>query len=164
MIKDRIDIIIERSHAACPELGTDATRIVGRALRLGALFDQHLSKVLARHNMNLPTYRVLAALRRTESPHQLTPSQLLDALLVTSGGMTNLLTRIEAQGYIRRRPHPRDRRGVLVQLTVLGKSRIDKLLPVYVAAEHSLLVGLQDKEKDRLSRLLRKLMLASENP
>jgi len=101
---------------------------------------------------------VLATLRRSGSPYALTPTDLYEATMVTSGAMTNRLDRLEKAGLILRGPHPNDRRGIVVQLTGKGLALIDEALTAHVANEHEILAGLNDAERETLSRLLEKLI------
>ncbi|MGH2944884.1 MAG: MarR family winged helix-turn-helix transcriptional regulator [Solirubrobacteraceae bacterium] len=45
---------------------------------------------------------------------QLTPRQLGELLGLTSGGTTALVHRLEEAGHVTRRPHPRDRRSIIL--------------------------------------------------
>jgi predicted dehydrogenase len=56
-------------------------------------------------------FDVLATLRRSGDPYMLSPTRLYEAAMISSGGMTNRLDRLERAGLIERRPDPSDRRG-----------------------------------------------------
>ena len=85
---------------------------------------------------------MLAALRRAGAPYQLSPGQLLQETLVTSGTMTNRVDRLAARGWVTREEHPGDRRGVLVRLTSEGRTAVDSALTDLLQAERSMLDGL----------------------
>jgi DNA-binding MarR family transcriptional regulator len=57
----------------------------------------------------------LEALEQLEQG-SLTQRQLADRLFLTSGGTTLLVDRLEQRGFVSRRPHPSDRRAVLLEL------------------------------------------------
>src|SRR6516162_9665364 len=59
----------------------------------------------------------LDALEHLEAAGPLTQRQLGERLALTSGAITMLVDRLERAGLVRRRPHPRDRRAVLVELS-----------------------------------------------
>ena len=59
-------------------------------------------RVLAQHGLKYPVYAVLVTIRVAGHPFRMSPKELLDTLLVTSGGLSNLLRRMEADGYVRR--------------------------------------------------------------
>ena len=80
--------------------------------------------------------------------------------MMTSGGMTAAIDRLERKGFVGRSPNPNDRRGSLVGLTPTGIEVIDRAMAVHVDVEHELVATLDVKERDRLVALLRSLLLA----
>jgi DNA-binding MarR family transcriptional regulator len=82
--------------------------------------------------------------------------------LLSSGGMTKRIDRLEREGLVERRPDPADRRGTLIRLTEQGHALIDEALEAHVANEERLLAGLAPAERQRLDRLLRKLLAGLE--
>lgn len=68
---------------------------------------------------------VLAALRSQPMPWQLTPTELYRALLLSSGGLTKILHRLEASGWIDRPANPADGRSRLVRLTRSGERQLE---------------------------------------
>jgi MarR family transcriptional regulator, organic hydroperoxide resistance regulator len=56
---------------------------------------------------------------------------IADELVITVGGTSKLVDRIEASGYCRRRPNPEDRRSSIVQLTAAGKRLLAKATTVF---------------------------------
>ena len=59
----------------------------------------------------------LDALEHLEADGPLSQRELGDRLALTSGAITMLVDRLSAHGWVRRRPHPSDRRVVQVELT-----------------------------------------------
>jgi DNA-binding MarR family transcriptional regulator len=88
----------------------------------------------------------------------LSPTRLYEAAMISSGGMTNRLDRLERAGLIERRPDPSDRRGKLIALTTAGRRVIDGTIARHVANEEQLLSVLSTAEQERLNALLRKLI------
>jgi DNA-binding MarR family transcriptional regulator len=84
--------------------------------------------------------------------------------MITSGGMTKRLDRLEKAGLVERCPDPTDRRGVLIRITRQGRATIDSTLDTLLDAEREAVVGaLPDiADRDRLVGLLRELLLAFE--
>ena len=78
--------------------------------------------------------------------------------MLSSGGMTNRIDRLEAAGLIERRKHPTDRRGVLVALTPSGLELIEKLVLLHVDNERAMLSALSGDEQRQLDQLLAKLL------
>jgi DNA-binding MarR family transcriptional regulator len=115
-------------------------------------------------DLTVADYDVLATLRRRAGEAGLNPRDVQRAVMVTSGGMTKRLDRLEQAGLIERRPDPTDRRGVLIRLTPQGRSAIDKALDAMLGVERQTLERAITDEADRarLEELLRQLLLAFE--
>jgi DNA-binding MarR family transcriptional regulator len=100
---------------------------------------------------------VLAALRRSDPPHSLTPTELSRSVLVNSATMTERLTRLERRGLINRTHSEQDRRSVSVGLTPDGHALVDRAAEDLVAVQAQLLQGLSEADRKALARLLAKL-------
>ena len=74
-------------------------------------FQQAYSDTFQPLGLNDGDYGVLAPLRRAGEPYTLTPTELARHRMMTSGGMTAALDRLEQKGFIDRLPNPADRRG-----------------------------------------------------
>ena len=120
MKQDHVDFIQAQWAQEKPDLDTSPMGVVGRISRISRHLDQLLQKNYAQFGLNGGEFDVLAALRRSGHPYQLTPTQLFNSLMLSSGAMTNRLDRLEDEGLIKRAPNPKDRRGILVTLTGQG--------------------------------------------
>lgn len=128
-----------------------------QAARPGPLF------AFAEHGLDGWEFDVLAALRRAGDPYELTPGQLVAETLVTSGTMTTRVDRLIGRGLVLRRPDPRDRRGVLVQLTPSGRDVVDGALSTLLTHEQRLVAALSPKDRAVLPDMLRRLLLVATN-
>jgi DNA-binding MarR family transcriptional regulator len=61
------------------------------------------------------------------------PSELAGLLDITTASATELIDRLQALGFVRRRPHPRDRRRLLVELTDTGAQEIGAVFGSFTA-------------------------------
>jgi DNA-binding MarR family transcriptional regulator len=84
------------------------------------------------------------------------------ALLLSSGAMTNRVDRLETAGLVRRVPDPKDRRGVLVELTERGVELIEGAVTEQAAKEADVLGVLSPKDLGALNDLLRKVLSSLE--
>jgi DNA-binding MarR family transcriptional regulator len=159
---DHIDRVRAEWAAERPELDTAPVEVVGRIGRLARLLDRRLDAVFAEHGLRRDTFDVLAALRRSGPPYELSPSDLYTRLMRTSGAVTNRLQRLEREGLVERVPDPRDGRGLLVRLTARGRRLVDRAAPPHLDNERELLGALSPAEQRTLARLLRKLLLSIE--
>jgi DNA-binding MarR family transcriptional regulator len=76
--------------------------------------------------------------------------------------MTNRLDRLQRRGLVLRRPDPDDGRGIRVRLTPRGQGLVDAAVTDLLAREEALLAALPDRDRDRLARLLRAVLLHFE--
>lgn len=159
---DRIDGIIEQWQRERPELELEPLAIVGRLLRAADLANSSLGRGVAELGLQPGWFDVLAALRRDGPPYALNPGQLLETMMVTSGGLTKRLDRLVEAGLVERSADPDDRRGTRVRLTPRGKAIIDRAIAVHIWNEAALLDGLTAAERHTLDGLLRKLLARLE--
>jgi DNA-binding MarR family transcriptional regulator len=162
---DHIDGILAQWRRERPDLDMAPLALVGRLLRAAQLADATLSEGLVQHGLQSGWFDLLAAMRRAGRPYELTPTELMHATMLSSGGITKRLDRLAEAGLLERRPDPSDRRGTLVRLTRSGKAIIDQALATHVANEERLLRLLTRAERRSLDDLLRKLLSGLEvNP
>jgi DNA-binding MarR family transcriptional regulator len=161
---DAIDEVIGQWERERPDLDASAKHVVGRIVRLAGVCQDAYDAAFAPLGITGADYGVLAPLRRAGEPFELTPTELARHKLMTSGGMTAALDRLERKGLLERRPNPADRRGTLVRLTAEGLAVVDEAMVRHAEAEQALVAGLGAGDRDRLATLLRRLLLAIEGP
>ncbi len=163
MASDRIDQIQGQWQQASPALDVSPLAVVGRILRIARLLERQREAVLLPHGLSLWSFDVLATLRRQPPPHQLTPTELYGALMLSSGAMTNRIDRLEADGLVERHRETSDRRSVLVRLTDKGVQLVETVLPQILGRERERLEPFTTpEERDLLAGLLRRQLLALE--
>jgi DNA-binding MarR family transcriptional regulator len=79
-------------------------------------------------------------------------------MMVGSGTLTPRLDRLAAEGWLRRRPDPDDRRGRVLVLTERGRRRVPALVERLLAVENEALAALPRTVVDRLTGDLRRLL------
>lgn len=149
-------------RAERPDLDSSGKEVVGRLLYLEGVVLQAANAALAAHGLKFQEYAVLATLRVSGAPYCMTPSNLQARLLFTSGGLSNLLKRLEANGWIKRTNDPQDGRGVLVSLTPKGRRLADRAMPDHANTELRLLKMFSAEEREQLSGLLAKMMAGQQ--
>jgi DNA-binding MarR family transcriptional regulator len=161
-VSDAVDAIVEQWRKERPDLDPSAKEVTGRIIRLASLFQQANAEVFEPLGLNDGDYGVLATLRRNGAPYELTPSELARRRMMTSGGMTAALDRLERKALIARAPNPADRRGSLVRLTDDGLSLINRAMELHSETEQRLVRGLTASDRRKLGDLLRVLLLTVE--
>jgi DNA-binding MarR family transcriptional regulator len=108
------------------------------------------------------TLDVLAMLRRSGPPFRLTAGELTHHSLISSGGVSQRLEKLERVGLVTRHIHTEDRRRIDVQLTPAGVELIDSILADLMAHEAALLDILAPWEQEDLRRVLKRLLARFE--
>lgn len=148
-----------------PHWDTGPMVLFGRLIEAGVILTRDkLGPVYARFGIQRGEFDVLATLRRAGKPYALTPTELYETSMVTSGSMTHRIDRLEASGLVERLPNPADRRGFLVQLTAKGRTLIEAALVDQMAVQKEALGTLSEDEQITLSYLLGKLIAANCDP
>jgi DNA-binding MarR family transcriptional regulator len=141
-----------------PDVDVSPMAVVARISRVARYLEVSIDATLRAYNLNHSSFGVLAALRRAGAPYRLSPSELHNSLLISSGTMTNRLDRLEGAGYVTRQPDPTDRRGVLVRLTDRGLAVVDEALVAHVEGERKMLAPLTPRQQQELADLLSQLL------
>ncbi|MBB4955006.1 DNA-binding MarR family transcriptional regulator [Agrobacterium vitis] len=159
---DAVDRILAQWNQQRPDLDVNPMGLLGRLGRLRDHLARDIEAVLQTHGLNSSSFDVLATLRRAGPPYQLSPSDLLAAMMVTSGTMTNRIDQLEKQGLVERLPNPQDRRGLLIALTDKGFDLIDKAVTDHVANQHRLVAALPATQQAALDDILRAFLATYE--
>jgi DNA-binding MarR family transcriptional regulator len=162
--QDAVDRILAQWARERPDLDTGPMSVIGRLHRLAALLEAELRPVFAAADLGDGDFDVLATLRRSGPPFRLSPGELSDSMLVTSGAVTKRVDRLERKGLVERSVSVADRRGREIQLTTEGLALTDAVVVDHWANEDRLLAALDQGERAHLAQLLRKLLLAVEGP
>ncbi|MEU6667549.1 MarR family transcriptional regulator [Streptomyces sp. NPDC046727] len=158
---DPVDAIIEQWARVRPDLDTRAMEVFGRIFRLSRAMGDRMESAYKPYGISRGEFDVLATLRRSGEPHTLSPRQLSATLMLTTGGMTGRLDKLERAGLLRRSPDPHDRRGLQVTLTDEGLRLIDEAVGAGLAEESDALSALNAEQAGHLADLLRELLRAT---
>lgn len=142
-----------------PDIDCSGKAVIGRILRLQDVILRAVDAVLSRHGLRYPAYAVLATLRASGPPFQMSPSRLKDTLLLTSGGTSNLLSRLERKGWIRRFSDVNDKRAVVVELTPAGRALADRAMVDHAEVERDLIAMFSKEEQATLAAMLSRMLV-----
>ena len=144
-MRDEVDRLIAAWKAQRPDLDLSPLGVLSRITRISRHLDIERRNAFA--DLDTWGFDVLASLRRAGAPYQLSPSQLMQETLVTSGTMTNRLDRLEELDLITREQDPSDGRGSLVTLTKAGVRAVDTAMEELLGRERNFLAPLSSDEK-----------------
>lgn len=162
MSRDWTDTLVEEWADVRPRQEMEAYEVTARISRIGQHVARSQEEAFGRFGLNRGEVGVLGALRVAGPTNQLSPTRLFKGLMLSSAGITSRLDRLERRGYVRRKPDPRDRRGVLVELTAAGRRVLEQAVGANGTREKVLLATLTRQEQKALAGLLRKLLSGLE--
>src|SRR6185437_1865096 len=122
-----------------------------RLSRVALLLEEFQHRAIDRFGLQFVDYSVLRVLQIQGPPHHLSPSRLSEVLVRSTGGMTQILDRLESAGLVTRLPYPTDRRKVIVGLTAEGLSLVKKISRAWEQQKKDLLGD--DMSAEELARL-----------
>lgn len=157
-LRDAVDRITSQWNAVRPDLDVSPIDVIGRVSRLSRLIDRRLGENFARFGLENWMYDVLATLRRSGEPYELTAGDLVRQTMVTTGAITNRIDRLEQRGFVER-AGAADRRKVLVRLTPRGHAVVEEVVDAHLATEREILAPLSPRQRDEIARLLRTTLL-----
>lgn len=134
---------------------------VGRALLKAAfLFANHPDRPYQKYDLTIAQIDVLNTLASAEGA-TLNCSEIAEQTLITKGGITGILDRLEARGLVKRVPSRDDRRSVLVRLSAKGVDLFCKLYPELTRANRAFLEKAFTAEQMKLLSGLLQLLIHS---
>lgn len=159
-MKDAVDRIGAQWAEVRPRLDTSPIAIIGRVSRLSRLVDRRLAENFRKHGLDHNwMYDVMATLRRSGAPFELTAGDLVQQTMVTTGAITNRIDRLEAKELVERVVNPNDRRQVIVRLTPSGLKLTDRVADSHYAFEEQLLASLSSRQRATIANALRSVLL-----
>jgi len=168
---DPEDLLMDRAGRARLQWQKEIPEIAGKLLPMvvigrineasQVMSTDYLTPAYAKIDLKLGEFDVLATLVRSGPPYKLTPTELYRTTMMSSGGMTARLDKLEKAGLIERCPHPEDRRALTVCVTEKGLTLIKTMMQDYVAVQAEAVDGLTMAEQEQLAGLLEKLLRAA---
>ena len=162
--EDGIDRVEQAWRRERPDIDVSSIGIVSRIWRVSRHLERERKERLAQLGTDRVTLDVLAMLPRSGPPYRLTAGELTHGSLITSGGVSQRLDKLERAGMVTRHIHPEDRRRIDVQLTSEGVQLVDSVLADLMEHESKLLDELTGAEQDDLRRTLKRLLARFEHP
>ena len=155
---DLIDKILQDWERERPDIDCGGKAVVCRILRLYSIYIDKFEARLKPLAITPNVFSVLVTIRRRGPNAEVNVKDIIDEVLVTSGGMSNLLLRIIKTKLIKKRPDPKDARSMLIKLTSHGLTIVDKAMEIQAACEREMVNTLTSEENAQLALLLKKLL------
>lgn len=158
MKSDLIDMLTHDWQREHPAFDTQAMHVVGRIMRLGRSYESEAASALAPFGLSYTEFDIVATLRRSGTPYQLTPGVLSKTVLLTSGAMTAALDRLESKNLIERVASDTDRRVRAARLTEKGAEQAILASEARFAAATLSVAALSATQRKALVSLLKTLI------
>src|SRR3954468_2660847 len=139
---DSVDFCIADIGSRYSVIDPEVEGVVDRVAAINKHVSRAFEDTLAGHGLSHGEYKLLLRLATRSGDNRMSAGDLSRALMLSSGAMTNRLDRMEKAGLVRRVPDPRDRRGVLVEMTAAGRKQIDASVTEQAAKESDVLRAL----------------------
>lgn len=164
-VVDGVDHVARDWRRERPDIDVSSIGIVTRIWRIARHLENQRREQLAGLGTDRGTMDVLAMLRRSGPPFRRSAGELTRLALITSGGVSQRLEKLERAGLITRHVDTSDRRRVDVELTASGIQLVDSTLTDLMDHDTKVLEeALDEDEQELLRRLLRKFLLSLEPP
>ncbi len=154
---DAVDEIVAQWSAERPDVDASPLHVLGRLHRSYSIYLTSIAAVFERHGLNVPAFDVLATLRRSGEPFRMTAGELASASLVSTGGITLRVDRLETAGFVRRQRTGEARRVVYIEPTQTGRALIDEAIDDHFANEAAMISELNPDDQLTLATLLSRL-------
>lgn len=136
-----------------------AMAAVTSIMRVQAILLGELDGMLRPYGLTFARYEALVLLTFSKTG-ALPLRKMGERLMVHPTSVTNIVDRLEGQGFVARRPNPADGRGVLAAITEHGREVVEQATADLMSAEF----GLSCYDEDELAELttvLRRLRVAT---
>ncbi|MEO1040587.1 MAG: hypothetical protein AAFX09_13710 [Pseudomonadota bacterium] len=117
---DLIDRIAKEWRQSFPDHDTDLITLADRIIVAGRRLEQSAANAAEHFCLDYTAMDVLLTLIRRGRPYSITPPELPDEMMVTSGALTTCLGRLTKRGRIKPGRHPHDAQLKTVILTDNG--------------------------------------------
>jgi DNA-binding MarR family transcriptional regulator len=138
-----------------PDSSAKATECAMNLVLAAELLEKRIASLLLPFDLSPATGLVLSILADSEDP--ISPNYIADRLIITRASVTSLLDSLEKRGYATRKPHPSDRRMILVELTESGRQVANQFRPIVHQHQKVWLSALNENEQEQLTDSLQRL-------
>src|SRR5512146_2985530 len=138
-----------------PNSSAVATECAMNLVLTADLLEKRISSLLQPFDLSAAAGLVLSILADSETP--VSPNLIAARLIISRASVTSLLDSLEKRGYVKRQPHPSDRRMLLVELTSSGRQVANQFRPIVHKHQKVWLNALNEKEQEQLIQTLHRL-------
>ena len=130
-----------------------------KLMRATESLNQRLCRHLAEADLTVSQFCILEALLHLGPQNQ---KELGQKLLKSGGNITLVIDNLEKSGFVSRKKDQNDRRALIVDLTVQGKSFIEDFFPKHLEKITEEFSVLSEGEKEQLGKICKKIGMKNE--
>lgn len=149
----RVDPDFAEEYPGADPLSTECFMNIARAS--DQLLGELNRRLKADFDLSISAATVLAIIDGAGEP--ITPGVIAERAIIAAASTTSVLDTLEKRGLVERRPHPSDRRKLLIELTPAGREAVDRILPGVHRLETIVMAALSESERRDLLRLIAKV-------
>lgn len=153
---DRVARIMAQWQRVRPDVDVTPLSVMGRMFRVTDRLVEERHALATSFGVGWGEYEVLIALLRCGAPYEMSPTDLADWTVVSSGAATKRVDRCAEQGWVTRRAGERDGRSRVVALTEEGYALATALFDAQNRRIAELVEPLADEEQELLADILGK--------
>lgn len=153
-LQDPVDIIQAEWRRERPDLDPSPPAVIGRLHRVAAAITVRLIDTFHEFGLTEGEFDVMASLRRAGAPFERAAGDLADHTMITTGGLTKRVDRLEERGLVERHTEESDARRRTIRLTGAGRELIDRAFPAHLENEQRMLAELGDDDTEALEQIL----------
>lgn len=157
------DPVYQELLANFPNVSKEALETILQFSKISSLINMKREATLAEFGLTPGRFHLLMLLKRQEPVHALSPSDLAKKTGVTRGTMTQFIDAIEKDNFVKRTEDPRDRRGMLVELTAVGEAKLREVLPTHIERLEQYTRVLNSEERKMMIHIMRKMASTFED-
>ena len=147
--------IVQDFEDRYPHSSAKATECAMNLVFTADLLVKRISELVQPFDLTPASGLVLSILADSESP--LPPNQIAERLIISRATVTGLVDSLERRGYVRRLPHPSDRRMLLIEPTDTGRQAADAFRPIVHQHQRVWMDVLDEQEQGQLINFLKRL-------
>ncbi|MGV1988205.1 MarR family winged helix-turn-helix transcriptional regulator [Agrobacterium sp. 22-221-1] len=132
------DELVRQWEIDFPGEDSSPIAIAMRIRHLYQLDQESLQAILTPFGLGVGDIDVLTHLAQRPEGRPIRPSDLAELCMVTTGAITGRLTKLEQRKYLKRVPHPSDKRTIYVEITKAGRELLSRTREEVARSSHLL--------------------------
>ncbi|MGW7573122.1 MarR family winged helix-turn-helix transcriptional regulator [Streptomyces sp. NPDC054765] len=154
---DPVEVLLSVWRSELPDVLRPTTELSKRISRLAGALEAATRGVLPELGLTVAEFDILVALRRAGEPYRMKPNELVRALLLSSGGISNVVNHLAGRGLVLREPSPDDGRSTMIRLTPDGKRTAERAVRAHADAHEAVFAESSPTAVDAATRALREV-------